>query len=103
MLVVCWRTPCSLFQDPGKSDKVCRPCTRKIRNAADCFTFITGKLTENDAEPKEQEMTEKIVADNSNTSASILLIQLNLKGLCHGCQQVFEQPKFIFVSKETKK
>ena len=42
-----------LVQDPGKSDKVCRPCARKIRNAGDCFTFITGKLTENDSEPKE--------------------------------------------------
>ena len=46
-----------LVQDPGKSDKVCHPCARKIRNAADCFTFITGKLTENDAEPKEQQTT----------------------------------------------
>ena len=26
-----------------------------------------------------------------------------LKGLCHGFKQIFEQPKFIFVSKETKK
>ena len=44
----------NLVQDPGKSDKVCRPCARKIRNAADCITFITGKLTEDNAEPEEQ-------------------------------------------------
>ena len=54
-----------LVQDPGKSDKVCRPCARKIRNAADCFTFITGKLTENDAEPKEQQTTG--LEENSST------------------------------------
>ena len=54
-----------LVQDPGKSDKVCRPCARKIRNAADCFTFITGKLTENDAELKEQQTTR--LEENSST------------------------------------
>ena len=54
-----------LVQDPGKSDKVCHPCARKIRNAADCFTFITGKLTENDAEPKEQQTTG--LEENSST------------------------------------
>ena len=54
-----------LVQDPGKSDKVCRPCARKIRNAADCFTFITGKLTENDAEPKGQQTTG--LEENSST------------------------------------
>ena len=54
-----------LVQDPEKSDKVCRPCARKIRNAADCFTFITGKLTEDDAELKEQQTTG--LEENSST------------------------------------
>ncbi len=27
--------------------------------------------------------------------------QPSLKGLCHGFLQIFEQPKFIFVSEET--
>ena len=59
-----------LVQDPGKSDKVCRPCARKIRNAADCLTFITGKLAENDAEPKEQQTTG--LEENSSTPSKSL-------------------------------
>ena len=57
-----------LVQDPGKSHKVCRPYARKIRNAADCFTFITGKLTENDTEPKEQRTTG--LEENSSTPST---------------------------------
>ena len=59
-----------LVQDSGKSDKVCRPCARKIRNAADCITFITGKLSESDTEPKEQEMTG-LEEDSTTPSKSL--------------------------------
>ena len=59
-----------LVQDTGKSDKVCRPCARKIRNAADCITFITGKLTKDNAEPEEQKATEDISSTPSKSLAA---------------------------------
>ena len=31
------------------------------------------------------------------------VLKMFLKGLCHGFWQIFVKPKFIFVSKETKK
>lgn len=40
-LVVC--------QSPGHSERVCRPCGRKIRTAAEIYSFLKGKLTVSDA------------------------------------------------------
>ena len=40
-----------------------------------------------------------IMINGDNLQLSLFI----LKGLCHGFWQIFEKPKFIFVSKETKK
>ncbi len=79
----------------------------KKNTTAGAEAKTTNKLENNEADVREADSTseEKDHSSNQRTQEQAGeccgLYQSGLKGLCHGFNQNFEQPKFIFVSQET--